>query len=156
MADAREALIMQSLVTRLRTITTANGYNTNVQKVFGDEIPMGISLEEYELPAIFVINMKSNYQYQQSCVIVKTIYELQLIHNATVGDSIMSNFKRDIARAIHADSPAVKRTDAFREFEGKPTSARMVDNEPDLYMIDANRIYCFQWEFEYHAHATDL
>jgi hypothetical protein len=156
MADSRLAQIQQSLVDRLKTITSANGYRLNVQKVFSDEIPMGLSLDEYELPAILVITGKSVYKYQTQWVVVRTLFELQLIHTATQGDTVMNNYVGDVARAIHANSPTVQRNDAFRLFDGKPTSVRMVENDTDLNMIDGNRFYCMTWEVEYHAHPTDL
>lgn len=156
MSDSRLSLIQLSLVDRLKTITTANGYRTNVAKVFSDEIPMGLSLDAFEIPAILVITGLSDIKYQQGWVIVKTLFELQLINNSTVGDSVMNNFAGDVARAIHANSPVVKRNDAFREFNGKPTSFRMIEIDTDLNMIEENRFYCMTWECEFHAHPTDL
>jgi hypothetical protein len=156
MANSRLAQIQLSLVDRLKTITTANGYRTDVQKVFSDEIPMGLSLDSFEIPAILVITGLSEIKYEVGCLNVKTLFELQLIHKSTVGDSEMNNFAGDISRAIHANSPTVKRNDAFREFDGKPTSFRLLEIETDLNMIDANRFYCMTWEASFNAHPTDL
>jgi hypothetical protein len=156
MTDTRCAQIQQSLVDRLKTITTANGYRTNVLNVYADEIPMGISLESYEVPAILVITGKSIYKYQTQCVYVTTLFELQLIHRDTANDTDMNNFVGDVSRAIHANSPTLIKNDAFRTFAGKPTSFRMLETDTDLNMIDANRFYCVTWEAEYHAHPTDL
>ena len=55
MADSLKEQIQLGLVTRLQSITAANGYDTDVVNVYSDEIPMGLNLDEYELPAILVV-----------------------------------------------------------------------------------------------------
>ena len=156
MATSRKALIQASLRDRIATVTSANGYDTDIQKVFMDEIPMGLDLDLYELPAALVISGKDTLTHQQGWLVGKWVIEVQLIHNGTVGDTIMNNAARDIAKAVYANSPTVRRADAWRVFEGQPTAVWIREIQPDLNMIDANRFICSTYEVEYHTHPTDL
>ncbi len=43
--------ILAAFAARLATVTADNGYTTTVKKVYYDDVPMGLDLQEYELPA---------------------------------------------------------------------------------------------------------
>jgi len=156
MPASRKEQIQQSLVDRLKTITAVNGYDTNVAQVYADEIPMGLDLEEYNLPAVLVIAGKDKIKHQLGCLKGNWFMELQLIHKSTVGDSEMLRFVRDVNKAVYANSPTLKRHDAWREFNGKPTAFWIVELDTDLNMIDANRFAGVTYMIEYHADPTDL
>jgi len=156
MADSRAAQLLESFVDRLKTVTTANGYNTNVIKVFNDEIPMGLDLEEYELPAILVIAGKTKYTRETQWLVCDWFIELQLIHRHDVPDRTMENYVADIAKAIAANSPTIRRNDSWRVFNGKPTEVYLTEKDTDLNMIEGNRFYMMTYVISYHAHPTDL
>ena len=156
MATSRKGLIQQSLVDRIKTVTAANGYDTDIQKVFSDEIPMGLDLDEFELPAVLVISGKDTFDWQTQWIKGNWIIELQLIHLHSVGDSIMHNFVRDVVKSISANSPTLVKGDAWRIFDGKPTSVKPIETDTDLNMIDGNRFYSITYMVQYHTHPTDL
>lgn len=156
MPSSRKELIQASLRDRIKTVTNANGYDTDVQNVYMDEIPMGLDLDEYQLPAVLVISGKDSPKHEHQCVAGKWLIELQLIHKSTVGDSEMLKFQRDIIKAIYANSPTVQRADAWRTFNGKPSGIWLQELDTDLNMIDANRFYGITLLINYHGHITDL
>lgn len=156
MADSRKARIQQSLVTRLKTITNANGYDTDVKNVFSDEIPMGLDLDSYELPAVLVIAGPDKPKHEHQCIKGRWQIEVQLIHLPDVSDTVMLNFVRDVNKAVYANSPTVHRNDAWRTFDGQPTAIWILDLDTDLNMIDGNRFAGVTYLVEYHSTPTDL
>ena len=105
--------ISQALSSRLASITTANGYLTNVKKIYSDKIPMGIQLNKQQLPAIFVLDGADLIDMQMGVVAGNWDFRLQLWH-AEVGDIAMNEFSRDVFKSIYADSASASRVDAFR------------------------------------------
>lgn len=156
MALSRKARIQQALVDRIKTVTNANGYDTNVVNVYSDEIPMGLSLDEYELPAVLVIAGKDKPKHEHGCLVGNWLIELQLIHKATVGDSVMLDFVRDVNKAVYANSPTVHRNDAWRTFDGQPHAIWIVELDTDLNMIEGNRFAGITYMVNYHSKPTDL
>lgn len=144
------------MVDRIKTVTSANGYDTDIQNVFSDEIPMGMDLDEHEMPAVLVISGKDKPKHQQQWLIGSWLMELQLIHRHEVGDSVMHNFVRDINKAIYANSPTAVRNDAWRTFDGKPHAIWLQEIDTDLNMIDENRFFSITYMVQYHTHPTDL
>jgi hypothetical protein len=156
MALGRNSQMLKSFVDRIKTIKTANGYDTNVMNVFNDEIPMGLDLDEYELPAVLVIAGKDKVVHQHGELKGNWVIELQLIHISTVSDSVMLDFTRDVHKAIYADSASVHRNDAWRVFNGQPTAVWILENDMDLNMIQGNRFAGISYLVQYHAKPTDL
>lgn len=149
--------IQTALVERLKTITTANGYESNIEKVYSDEIPMGLSLEEFELPALLVIAGEMGFKHQNKCLFVVSDFEIQIIAHPAKPDSYLWQIMKDISLAIYNDGPVGNRSDAWRTFDGKPTAVWLKHNLTDLNMIAGNRMYCFTIVIEYHAATpTDL
>lgn len=156
MGASKKEQIQNSLAARLLTITTANGYDTNISKVFNNEIPMGMDLEQSEVPAILVIAGRDIPKHEHQWLKGNWEIELQLVHNAEETDATMHRFVRDVNRAIYANSPTAIRRDAWREFDGKPSGWWIDDIVPDLFMIDANRCSVLNYIVSYHTDVLDL
>ena len=69
--------IAQGLADRLATITNANGYNTDVQRVYYDKIPLALELAEYEVPAILLIAGEDKLTRERGCLIGDWLFYLQ-------------------------------------------------------------------------------
>jgi hypothetical protein len=148
--------IFTSLATAIATVTTANGYDTNIIKVFADQIPMGLDLDDYELPAVLVIAGPDKIKHEHQCIRGAWFIDLQLIHRADATSQDMLNFCRDINKAIYANSPTATRTDAWRIWNGKPFNVLTVNIEPDLNLIEGNRFAIMTHLIEYHTTPTEL
>lgn len=152
--------IQLDLATRLRTITAANGYTTDVQNVYGEDsdssnIPMGLDLESYNLPAILILNGRDTPKHQQQWLVGNWLIHLQLIHKPGETDATMKQFVRDVMKAIYADSPTIQRNGEFRKL-GQATNWHIVLVDPDVNMIDVNRFTEVVFQVQYHCHPTDL
>lgn len=130
--------IIQAIKTRLEKLTAANGYATDVKKVYGDDIPMGIELNSYQMPALFVVDGPENIDFQQSCYLGSWEIRFQLWHNR-VSDRIMQEFIRDVFKVIFADSPTAQVWDKFRGLHPSIVEVKPLSITPDLNMIEANR-----------------
>lgn len=135
------AQIMTAFATRLAKVTTANGYSTNVRKVFFDKIPMGLQMQDYELPAIFLLDKFDNLQLQIDRVEGRWEFALQLWHTGKQTDATMHEFVADIMKTIYADSPTIQTHGAFRAIHNQIVEVIPLSVTGDLQMIDANRIY---------------
>jgi len=147
--------ILQALATRLESITTANAYTTGVKKVYYDKIPMGMELNDFQLPAIFILETVDNLETEHP--VLKGAWEisLQLWHKGNLADSIMNQFVRDVFKAIYANSPTAEINDAFR-IHPKVVELKPVSIVPDLNMIEANRIYEVNFSIRYRTKLFDL
>ena len=155
MADSKRALITDGLAERLRKITTANGYGTNVKKVFIDDIPMGLDFDEFEMPAILVISGDDKAEMKHQCMYGSWHHELQLWHNR-VSDAVMNEFVRDVYKAIYADSPTLQRNTAFKSIHPSIYDVKPLPILSDLNMIETNRCYIVNLSIEYTAKLWDL
>lgn len=160
MASSLREEIQLGLVARLETITSANGYDTNVRNVYADTIPMGLELEDHELPAILVISGDDEQERSTQWVKGMWNFEIQLIHTLTT-DSVMNRFVRDVAKAIFANSPTAQRNEAFRGPSPGGIHESVYDVwqrviESDLGMIEANRFYCCQYVIRYQTSPHNL
>ncbi len=152
--------IQAALAARLRTITNANGYTTDVVNVYGEDtddanIPMGLDLEDYKLPAILILNGRDTPKHEQQWLVGRWLIHLQLIHKPGETDATMKTFVRDVLKAIYADSPTLQRNGEFRKL-GQSTQWHIVLIDPDVNMIDVNRFTEMVFEVQYHCHPTDL
>jgi hypothetical protein len=154
MSASVKAQIMQIVAERLKTITTANFYSTDVKEVYFDTIPMGIDLNDYQLPAIFLMdrmdNIVTNFQDAENT----WEFALQLWHQK-VPDSTMYEFVRDVYKAIYAGSPTAETNGAFRMHpyivEFKPGTI-----VSDLQMIEANRVLDLTFTIKYRTKLYNL
>lgn len=153
--DVIRGQILTNLATRLAKVKTANGYSTNVQKVYYDDIPMGIQLRKDQLPAIFLISGPDLPEFQQSCVIGNWEFIIQLWHNE-VSDKEMENFSRNVFKAIYADSPTAQVWDQFRKLHERVFEVIPLSISPDLHMIKANRITELRFRLKYRTKLYDL
>jgi hypothetical protein len=144
--------IQAALAARLATITTANGYGTNVQTVYYDEIPMGLELNDYQLPAIFLIDNVTPLSTQFPKVQAKWNVTLQL-WSAKVSDSVMWDFIKDVFKSLYANSPTAEIVGQFRTIHQKIVEISPLSIASDLQMIEANRVYVISLEVHYR---TDL
>ncbi len=146
----------QGLAGRLESITSANGYQTNVKNVFYDDIPMGLELEPTQVPAILMIageNLLNRKNFQ--CSDGKWSFLLQLIHG-DVNDQVMFQFVGDIARAVYADSPVEAKFNKYRTIHPALTDCEMPRIEPDINMIEANRFAIVELVLSYKTALTNL
>jgi len=150
-----KAQIFANFVDRLKTIKESNGYSFTVQKVFADDIPTGLSLEAYELPAILALEAQDKIKMQHQCLDGMWTIELQLIHG-DVSDTVMMEFVRDVFKAIYANSPVAERNDAFREIHPSIYQISPLSISPDLNMIEANRFYGISLAIHYRARLYNL
>lgn len=147
--------MMAQTSARLSTIKAANGYATDVKKVYSDEIPMGVSLNDYELPAIFLLDAPDKPGTEFKVFKGEWIWALQLWHSK-VPDSTMLTFVRDVYKAIFADSPVAQREDAFRSIHPKLVEIVPLSIVPDLNMIEANRVYEVSFLVRYRTELWNL
>ena len=155
MAQSLKERIQAGLVTRLETIKAANGYDTDVLKVFADEIPMGLRLDEFELPAIFVISGVDEAEMKHQCRHGHWNMELQLWHNE-VSDAIMQRFVRDVYKAVFAGNATATTNAAFRTIDPALYDITPGQIRPDLNMIEANRCYWITLVLHYNSKLYDL
>ncbi len=147
--------LQAGLVSRLESIKNSNGYETDLQKVFSDEIPMGLALDDFQMPAIFVIGGDDITEMKHQCRHGHWKMELQLWHN-DVSDATMQRFVRDVYKAIFANSPTATINNAFRTID---PSLYDVDGgviRSDLNMIEANRCYWITMTLHYSSKLYDL
>jgi hypothetical protein len=147
--------IQNALAARLATITAANGYATNVLNVYHDEIPMGLDLNDYQLPAIFLLSNLTQLTTQFPKVIGRWQVNLQLWHTK-VADSVMYDFVRDVYKAIYADSPTAQVNGSFRALHPKVVEVRPLSLATDLQMIEANRVFVLSFEVHYRTELFDM
>lgn len=155
MATSTREAINEAVITRLKKVTAANGYDTDVQAVFGDEIPMGLDLDEFELPAILVITGDDVAEMKHKCRHGRWFFELQLWHN-DVADATMDRFLRDVYKCLYADSPTAERDTAFRGMHPAIYDLQPLPIDPDLGMIEANRCYVANFEVHYQTKLWNL
>ena len=141
--------IKNAFIARLRTITSANGYSTGVVAVYDDRLPMGISLETHELPAIIAIAGEDRIEPKgQNRIYCEWMFYLQLIHG-DVTDDVMFQFAGDVGKAIFANSPTADRQDEFRTLHSSIYQMDILEIEPDLNMIEANRFMVMSLKIKY-------
>lgn len=147
--------IQNNLAARLATITTANGYGTNVVAVYHDEIPMGMELNDYQVPAIFLLDNITPIQTQFPKAVARWQFSLQLWHNK-VADSVMWDFVRDVYKAIYANHPTATVNGAFRSIHERVVEIKPLSIASDLQMIEANRVYVATFELQYRTELFDM
>lgn len=150
-----KADILASVKTRLTSISEANGYSLSPKEVYVDEIPMGIQLNEYQLPAILLMEGVDTPTTQHRRVDGLMNIIIQLWHNR-VGDVIMSNYVRDCFKAIYANSPTAEKEDEFRTIHPKVVEFIPLRITPDLNMIEANRVTELSFNIRYSSRLYDL
>lgn len=155
MMASKKAQIMDALASKMATITSGNGYDTSVQKVFHNEIPMGLDLDSYELPAVFVIGGDDSVEHNLQWVDGNWQIEVQLLHN-DVTDAVMHDFVRDVNKAVFAGSATGDATNAWRSLHPSITYIHLVGIEEDLNMIEANRFFIVKFLVKYKTQPHDL
>lgn len=148
--------IQEALRTKLKTITSGNGYETDVKEVYSDKIPMGLDLAEFEVPCILLIAGDDKAVMKQQCRYGNWHMELQLWHNGDVGDGVMQRFVRDVYKAVFAGSPTATINNAFRAIHPAIYDVTPGPIRPDLNMIDANRCYWITLVLHYSSRLYDL
>jgi len=147
--------IEDGLAARLMTITAANGYGTDVVNVYYNKIPMGLRLEEYELPALLLIAGNDTIKRQSQCIYGSWQFYIQLIHT-DVPDSVMFDFVRDVFKAIYSDSPTADKLDAFKTIHTSIYDIEPIVLEPDLNTIEANRFGLIEINVKYTTKLNQL
>lgn len=159
MTDSTKGQIMLAIGDRLRTVTAANGYSTDVKNVYADKIPMGIKLSPIELPAIFLLDgpdtpILEHQVYRGSWDIRLQLWDIG--GSEGVGDVSMLEFVRNVYKAIYADSAVAQRHDAFRALHKAVHEFIPQGISPDLNMIDANRVIELSFNVQYRTRLWDL
>lgn len=147
--------IGNNLAQRLATLTAANGYATDVKKVYYDKIPMGLALNDYELPAIFLLSKHDKTVTQQDNLVGAWEFVLQIWNNQ-VSDTDMLQFEGDIFRAIYANSPTAAVSGAFRAIHPAIVEIIPLSISSDLQMIEANRISVISFQVHYRTKLYNL
>lgn len=140
--------IQVAIATRLQSLTAANGYGTDVRSVYHDEIPMGLELNDYQLPAIFLVDNITPIAMKFPIAEQNWQFTLQLWHNR-VSDQVMWDFIKDVMKCIYANSPTAQRHDAWRSIHDKIIQIKPLSVAADLNMIEANRVYVLSFELMY-------
>lgn len=152
----KRTTIGKAIRDRLATITTANGYDVGIKKVFFDAIPMGLELKVTDLPAIFMLDEGAPYAHEQGCLNVAMSLRLQIWHDGKRTDEQMHDHIRAVAKAIYADHPTANRLDAWRTFHPSMVWVELVGDEGDLHMIEANRVATLNLIVHYRTTPIDL
>ena len=147
--------IMQGLASRLATVTAAAGYTTDVKKVYNDDIPLGSSLNDYQLPAILLIEAGDNPAMDFKQFKGEWTVSLQLWSGQAV-DSAMHQFVADVFKAIYANSPVAQDEGAFRSIHPKLVEIIPARIAPDLNMIEGNRVYEVSFVIRYRTELWNL
>lgn len=147
--------IQTALKARLETITSANGYPLTVYNVYNDALPLAMDLQTFEVPAILILNGKDTPKHEHQWIEGRWLVHLQLIHKKAASDEEMEIFSNSVFRAIYANSPTVRRNGEFRKL-GKSTQWQIVLMDPDVNMIDVNRMTELVFEVQYHCHPTEI
>lgn len=140
-ANSRGAKILEALEARLKTLTSANGYLTNVRTVRGTKSEMDISTASRDLPSIEIINNDETYNHLASAM-----YESQqsvillLVAEKSWTDQQMEDFKSDIRKCLFGGSSSASGNTGVT-LGGVCTSLYLVSSKSDLNLVDANRIY---------------
>jgi len=143
-----------ALADRLASITTANGYQYTVKSVFQDKMPMGLDLEEKDLPAILIIDEGGIPEHIQQVVHWARSYRLQIV-DGEVPDTKLAELMRAIGKAVFANHPTADLTSEFR-FHERVYQVEFGPDETDLFMIEANRIATMQLVVHYRTKPFDL
>ena len=149
------AEIGQAIATKLTQIKTANGYQTNVNAVYFDKIPMGIQLEPHELPSILLLSGDDKPEMKNQCWFGNWEFYIQLIHDQ-VSDEVMDVFVRDVFKAIFAGSPTAQSESFYKQLHHRIYKVSPLSIEPDLNMIDSNRCYVIGLLVQYVTKLFDL
>lgn len=148
--------IALNVATQLAKITEANGYNLTVKNIFSDgKIPMGLNLDETELPAILLIDGPDTINTKHQQVYGSWEFSLQLIHE-DVADSVMHDFCNQVFKCLFADSPTAQRNDGFRSIHPNIYRLDPLPIVSDLNLIEANRIYECAFAVHYTARLYNL
>lgn len=149
------AEILTNIAARLATVTAANGYGTDVKTVYFDKIPMGLDLNDYEMPAIFLLDRLDELNTQQAIIEGLWQFDLQL-WNSEVGDVPMIQFVRDVFKALYADSATAQTNGAFRALHVNIVEIKPLSISSDLHMIEANRITIVTFAVRYRTKLFEM
>jgi hypothetical protein len=140
LTDSIRGQLIEALGERLKTIKSSNGYRTDVKNVYYDKIPMGIQLNDWEVPAIFLLDRREDQEMEHRVLKGEWEFSLQLWADGDWGDVKMAEFVSDVSKALFANSPTAEREDTFRHIHSAITHILPYSVESDLNMIEANRI----------------
>jgi hypothetical protein len=150
-----KADILAALAARLQTITAANGYSTPVTNVYWDKIPMGIELNDYQLPAIFIIDKTDSPEMEHRVIKGNWEVGLQLWQTGDKSDLDMLELVRNVYKSLYANSATAQVNDAFR-LTSQVVELIPVSMDTDLNMIEANRVYDISFSIRYRTNLFNL
>lgn len=156
MTQSVRGQIIEALASRLNKIKQANGYSTDVMDVYYDQIPMGMELADYQLPAIFLLNRVETPQMQHKCYVGMWEFDLQLWHRGNVGDVEMTEYTRDVYKALFADSASADTEGEFRSLHPSIAELIPLNISADLNMIEENRITVLTFRVHYRTKLYNL
>lgn len=150
------AQVGQSIVDRVATVKTVNGYPRTIRKVFYDQMPMGLELQPHEMPAILVIDEGARTNHDKLRLDIEQTFRLQLILERDEADEKIYEMIRSVIKAIYANSPNAERIDGFRALHEKIVEIKLLDYQTDLHMIESNRIATLRFSVHYRTKLFDL
>jgi hypothetical protein len=154
MTDLRTS-VGEALKTRLETITTANGYDLTVKKVWFDDIPLGLGLSPEDLPALLLLDDGASFTHEHQLVNVQLAIRVQIVESEEAPDNRLNAIIRAIGKAVWANSAVAEVQDQFR-FHPKVYQVAMESDETDLHVIDGNRIATTRMIVHYRTRPYDL
>jgi hypothetical protein len=140
---------------RLKKITTANGYTSNIKKVFYDKIPLGLELESSDMPALFLLDDGATSQHLHGVIEIARAFRIQIVDDEESSDEVMNEHIRNVGKVVWADSPTAETQDQYR-FHERVYQVEMDGDETDLHMIEGNRIASVQMIVHYRTRPYDL
>lgn len=143
--------ISSGLAAKLAEITIANGYQTNTENVFHDEIPLGIQLDEYEVPALMLIEMDDDQNREKQCVRNVWEFQIQLWNLKESTNTIMNAYVSDVYKAIFAGAAASPRLGAFRDIHPSIYDIQPLTIIADVNTIETHRVRCVDIEVYYES-----
>lgn len=151
--------VLVALQGRLATITAANGYATDVQKIFyplgvGETQPMGADIPEHQMPAVIMYAGPAPFNPEHHLVSVHAQVYLELV-NKWVPDAEMWTFVADVGKAIFGGSSGATENGAYR-FHPAVAEPKITEVVPDFGMLPAHRIWVVALVIHYRVRYTNL
>lgn len=142
--------ILTALQTRLRTIKTAAGYLNDVKQVVMDSSMINLQVAERDLPLIEIINGPETYQHQVgSSYWATTEVILQITAPKAYTDGKMERILRDVRRCLFGGTSNGSGNTGMT-LGGLVQNLELVDCQPDLNLIQSNRIYMLRIRLKSH------
>lgn len=153
------ASVTAALATRLGTVTTANGYDVNIAKVFyptnnPDYQPMGSDLQPQEMPALIIYQGPVKVDPQHGLNSMYATYYVEIVQ-PWVPDSAMWAVVNALGRALWGGAKDATENSGYR-FHPAVVEPKLVEVIPDFGMLQGHRIWVAVLLVHYRVRYTNL